>query len=282
MDTSRLSIENEVVFLDGIVIMANKKVIQLDDRIPKLKARRRQRANRRFIVFATVFFLLIAILIYLVSPISNVHTIVVKGNHHIDVSEIENVGKISKKSKIWDVNESRSAALIKKLPMVKKATVTSHFPSRVDINIVEYQRVAYLMSENAYIPILENGTKLEQEKEGILPTDAPIIIGFAEGDALQRLAGQLTKMSPAMVHAISEIMSANDKSQPDNIMLYMNGGQQVLADIDTLAEKMKLYPSIVDYLSKDKKGEGVIDLTLGASWTPINKGKKEDEPSGKK
>ncbi|MGV3489290.1 MAG: cell division protein FtsQ/DivIB [Tuberibacillus sp.] len=263
--------------------MVDKKVIQLDDRIPKLKARRRQKANRRLIIYATVFFLLIAVLIYLVSPISNVHTIAVKGNHHIKTGQIEKAGQITNKSKIWDVDEARSAARIEKsLPMVKTASVSSHFPSKVEIKVVEYRRVAYLKTGDDYIPILENGTKLDQEKEHILPTDAPVIIGFSNSDLLQKLAAQLTKTTPAMVHAISEIMPANEEKHSDYITLYMNGGQQVLADVDTLAKKIELYPGIMAILTKDKKGRGIIDLTLGASWTPYTKVNKEAVPSGKK
>jgi cell division protein FtsQ len=262
--------------------MVNRKVIQLDDRIPKLNERRRQRANRRFIFYVVAFFLLLAVVAYLVSPVSNVHSISVIGNHHIETSVIEKAGQISTNSKIWDIDEAKSSALIEKIPMVKKAAVSSHFPNKVVIKVAEYRRVAYLKNNNTYTPILENGTNLTEEKGGILPTDAPIIIGFTEGEKLERLAGQLTKISPAMVHSISEIMPARDKNQSDYIVLYMNSGQQVLADIDTLAKKIKLYPSIMAYLEKGKKGKGIIDLTLGASWTPYEKASKEDVPSGKK
>lgn len=268
--------------MERVVVMATKKVIQLDDRIPKLKERRRQKANRRFIFYITTFFILIAVVVYLVSPISNVHTIVVEGNHHIGNSIIEKAGDISEKSKIWDIDESKSAQQIEKLPLVKKATVTSHFPAKVDIKVEEYARVAYLKNNNTYTPILEDGTSLTEEKGDTLPTDAPIIIGFTKGKTLNHLAQQLTKISPAMVHAISEILPSPDKNQTDIIVLYMNSGQQVLADVNTLAKKIKLYPTIMAYLTKDKKGKGIIDLTIGASWEPYPATNKGDTSSGKK
>ncbi|WP_027726131.1 cell division protein FtsQ/DivIB [Tuberibacillus calidus] len=260
--------------------MTDKKVIHLDDRIPKLKERRRQKANRRLIIYSTIFFLLIAVLVYLVSPISNVRHLVVKGNHHISADAVKKAAHLSEKSKIWDVNAAKAEADIKKLIMVKEADVRKQFPATVDIRITEYRRIAYLKNGDVYIPILENGAIVKQDPEQILPTDAPIIHGFKEGAALESLAKQLTRMPPALVHTISEILPADEAKGEDLIVLYMNGGQQVLAEIGTLADKMKLYPGIMTILSEDKKGRGVIDLTMGASWRPLSES-KDKKTSGK-
>ncbi|WP_077614494.1 cell division protein FtsQ/DivIB [Caenibacillus caldisaponilyticus] len=258
--------------------MTDKKVVRLEDRIPKLKARRRQKANRRLIFYITVFFVLITAVIYLVSPVSNVRKIVVDGNHLVDERRITAASGVTTKSKIWDVDETRAAKRIEDLPEVKSAVVRTAYPSTVAIRVKEYRRVAYMKVGGAFYPVLENGRVLAA-KEDRPQTNVPILNGFQQGKMLERLSGQLAKTPAAVVRATSEILPSDDPKHPDYVVIYMNNGQEVLADIDTLAKKMALYPSIAEVLKDDKKGKGVIDLTLGASWTPYPTENKGGSPS---
>ena len=49
-----------------------KKVVSIEDRIPKLKQQRRKKANRRLILLLLLFFIFIAFILYFQSPLSHV------------------------------------------------------------------------------------------------------------------------------------------------------------------------------------------------------------------
>ncbi|CAM5180357.1 Cell division protein DivIB [Lysinibacillus sphaericus] len=56
-----------------------EKVIDIEDRIPTLKLRRKKRTNRKFIVLILLFFLVLAVLLYFQSPYSDIKNITVNG-----------------------------------------------------------------------------------------------------------------------------------------------------------------------------------------------------------
>ena len=258
--------------------MAEKKVIQLEDRIPKLKQQRRQKTNRRIIFYLTIFFILIMAVVYFESPLSNVRTIDISGNDYIDQAEILSQSGVTTKSKIWDIDEKQVAEHLEKLPMVKKAVIESHFPSSVTIDIKEYKRVAFVEKNGHYYPVLSSGKMMDDISEKSLPTSAPILTGYSEGKTMTKLVKQLTKLEGPIVNQISEITPSSQTDGSDTIQLYMTDGNLVLASLDALANSMNEYYPSVTAMQKKK---GIIDLTVGgAVWKPFTeskKGKSDDE-----
>ena len=68
--------------------MEEEKIISIEERIPKLKEKRRKKANRTLLFYLTLFFLLIAIIVYLQSPFSNVAYVAVEGNNVITDEQV--------------------------------------------------------------------------------------------------------------------------------------------------------------------------------------------------
>lgn len=68
--------------------MDKKKVVALENRLPQLKKERKQRANRRFAFYASLFFLLILIVVYFQSPLSRVHSISVSGEQIVSEDQV--------------------------------------------------------------------------------------------------------------------------------------------------------------------------------------------------
>lgn len=245
--------------------MSDKKVIQLDDRIPKLKAQRRQKANRRFIFYITLFFILILIVTYIESPLSNIKTITVAGNRYIQTDQIVKTSGISTGSKIWSVNQARIQKNLQSIPSIKNVTVKSHyFIGRVDMTISEYKRVAYIKRGETYQPVLANGKWMPRTNNTSIPVNAPILVGFSEGKELTELTHQLANMEVATLYNISEIDRTPDSIYPLGVTLYFNDGNKALGNIPSLAKKMELYPSILSSIPNGQKG--IIQLRVGAYW----------------
>ena len=85
--------------------MEKENVVSLEDRIPKLKQRRKKKANRRAIALLSVFFLLLIFVLYFLSPLSNVKKINVKGNVYTSENIIVETSGLSTDTTIWKVDK---------------------------------------------------------------------------------------------------------------------------------------------------------------------------------
>jgi len=81
--------------------MEKGKLIVLEDRVPKLQEQRKQKANRRLILYLSLFFILILFIVYSQSSLSNVSNIEVQGNKHVSDKDIVKESGMSKKTSYW-------------------------------------------------------------------------------------------------------------------------------------------------------------------------------------
>jgi cell division protein FtsQ len=242
--------------------MENGKVVSIEDRIPKLKQQRRRKANRRLIVLLLLFFLLIACIVYFQSPLSHVKTINISGNRAYSDNEITEVINISEDTNIWKVKSKNIEGKLKKLPEIKIAEVKIHFPNTVSVSVKEYNRIAYISKEKAFLPVLENGKVLDDKKTSDLPLNAPVLYSFSEGEELAKMIENLELLPSKVLNSISEIHHDPKETDAYHITLFMNDGNEVSATIRTFAEKMAYYPSIISQLEPNQKG--IINLEVGS------------------
>ncbi|MBM6618544.1 cell division protein FtsQ/DivIB [Bacillus suaedaesalsae] len=234
--------------------MEKGKVLTLEERIPKLKQQRRQKANRRLIFYVSIFFLLIIGILYLQSPLSHVKNVEVKGNVHVLSDEIVSLSEINDKTSFWNLNTESITHKIKQNKQIKSVTIERKLPNSVGIVVTEMKRVAYAINDGKYYPILEDGNVLKSSESTSFPSDAPILMDWKPGEELQEMASELAKLSPAIVNSISEIHHTPEESDSVHITLFMNDGREVSATITDFAKKMSAYPAIVSQLNPELKG----------------------------
>lgn len=251
-----------------------KKVVSIEDRIPKLKQQRRKRANRRLIFLLLLFFIFIACILYFQSPLSHVQGIKVLGNNVYSDKDIVSSAKISSDTNIWKVENNEIEKRIEQLSEIRTVAVKKQFPNTVVINVDELKRIAYISVENDYVPVLENGKILEKNQSTNIPLNAPILFSFTEDKALKQMIKAIEQLPEEVLNAISEIHYDPTQSDEFHISLYMNDGNEVSATITTFAEKMVHYSSIVSQLLPDQKG--VINLEVGSYFKAYEQ--EEDEP----
>lgn len=252
--------------------MTEKKVVSLEDRIPTIKEHRRRKANRRLIFVISVFFFLIACVVYFQSPLSHIQSIRVAGASSIPKKDVIKKSGIAHGENMWKVDLGEAAARLKKDPEIKDAKLRRGFPNKIYIEVGTYRRVAYAASGTSFRPVLENGAVLRRE-ESFNHSGAPILTGFIKSSHLKEIVGQLKKLDPAIINAMSEICYTPKKTDGYHITVYMNDGFEVSATMRTFAEKMALYPSIISQL--DPSVKGVIDLEVGSFFKAY---KTEGEP----
>jgi|GEM_PF-151293 len=241
--------------------MEERKVVSIEDRIPKLKQTRRKKANRRLILYLMILFLLIAVVIYLQSPLSNVGNIEVQGERHVTADEIKELANITTETNYWKVDTDSIKNNVESHKEIKSVNVNRDFPNTVQIQVEEAERIGYVQTNGEFSAILENGTKLEAASS--LPGgDAPILAGFSKQTYLEEMSKQLKELPQSVTNLISEIHWEPKEDNPYQIRLYMNDGFQVLASIRNFSNKMTIYPSIVAQL--EEGAEGIIHIDVGA------------------
>lgn len=246
--------------------MPDKKIVSIEDRIPKLKQKRRKRANRRLIFYLSIFFLLICIIIYLQSPLSHVKNFAVSGNEQLTVEEVIEASQLSTNTNIWTIDEDEVEQDILNHPFVQDVTVHKKLPWTIEITLTEHAKVGYVKLASDYHPILGDGSLLEPVSH--IDGDAPLLIGFHDDELLQNMTHQLNQLPTAILDLISEIHWQPTETDQNKILLYMNDGYLVDGTIRNFAEKMQVYPSIVSQL--DPALEGIIHIGVGVYFEQFN------------
>ncbi|WP_347860660.1 cell division protein FtsQ/DivIB [Salimicrobium sp. PL1-032A] len=249
-----------------------KNVVSIEERSPQLKQRRKRKVNRQLILYLSILFFLIAIVIYLQSPLSNVAEIKVEGQKKVTEDEVREWSGITENSNLWAIDRSSVSEKLTANPELKEATINRNFPNTITITVSERERVAYVKEEESYAPILENGKILEEKQD--YPGDGPILSGFPEKENLEEIAIEISNLPVSISSLISEVHWVED-GESGKVQLYMNDGYTVLASIRYFAEKMPSYPSIVSQLNPD--ATGVIHVGVGTYFEPSSEDTEEEQ-----
>lgn len=210
---------------------------------------------------ATILFLSTS---YLISSKSDVKEIIVKGNEHLLTEEILERSGIKEKDKMYLTSEGKAEQNISLLPMVETITVERDFPNTVNITVKEFDVVAYVESKGRYYPVLENEKVLRGFD--MTPTDAPII-HFFDGIEFEGMVKSLKQMNPQILAMISEIFYRPNDETNSRIQLYMNDGQEIVADYNTIGEKIDYYAGMKKEIGNKK---GLIDLEVSNTFLPYS------------
>jgi cell division protein FtsQ len=256
--------------------LERNKVVVLEERVPKLKQQRRQRANRRLIGYIAFFFMLILCIIYFQSPLSNIKYLEVKGNEHVSDKEIIKLSELTTRTSFWKIKDEVVADKISSHPEIQSVTLQKHFPNKITLLIKERKRVAYIYHKQKFLPILENG-RILTDVHSAVPNDAPILVNWKKGEDIQEIVAQLTELPAHVLNAISEIHHTPDSNDRYHLTVFMNDGYEVSATVRNFAEKMSLYPSIVSQLDPDAKGIIHLEVSNYFKAYPSNTKKKEGD-----
>ncbi|MET3576901.1 cell division protein FtsQ/DivIB [Bhargavaea ullalensis] len=239
------------------------KVIDIEERIPSLREKRKRRTNRKFIFLLLLFLLVLAVLLYFQSPLSKVESVGVEGARLNSGEDYIRASGISEGDALWGFRKSESARKVASLQGVKNAEIARTGLRSVTIKVEEWEPAALIEEEGAFHAVLANGEVFSAPAG---PVPAPILTGFKPGKEMNRMVKELDGLPGSVRALISEVKSSGDKENPDAITAYMSDGYEVRGVISGFSEKMAYYPSIVSQLSDE--GKGVIDLEVGLYFRP--------------
>lgn len=246
-----------------------KKSAAADKRKDKPKKPKKPfQLKRVHIYIAIIFFLVLllgVLLWYVFSSASDVKEISFEGNSLVTETELEERIGFSTGDKMFSISAGKAEDNVELLPVIEEVSVERDWPNNVTVNVNEYKAIAYINSEDLYFPVLENSRI--QRGYPSAPRNAPIIYNF-EGEEFDALVAALNEIEVDILESISEIYFRPTDNSMRRIHVFMNDGQEIVADYETFSDKMNYYIGIRQEIGEETGG--IIDMEVGTSYLPYD------------
>ncbi|WP_440867972.1 cell division protein FtsQ/DivIB [Staphylococcus shinii] len=252
------------------------KVSEFDsDYLKEKRAKRRKRQKQiQYSVFGVLLFIIILILIYMFTPLSKISSVEISGNDNTSKNTINKAINVKDNSRMYTYSTTNAQNKLEESTLIKSAEVKKHFPNKLTVKVSEKQIVALTKKKDNYLPVLEDGTELE-DYDGNATDNGPILEGF-EKDKKEKIIQALSEMPAKVRGMIAEIKFDPQENAQNQIKLFTTDDIQILGNLNTIGKKMKYYPQMSQSLERDESGElkkaGYIDLSVGASFIPYSGG----------
>lgn len=252
------------------------KVSEFDsDYLKEKRAKRRKRQKQiQYSVFGVLLLIIILILIYMFTPLSKISSVEISGNDNTSKNQINKAINVKDNSRMYTYSTTNAQNKLEESTLIKNAEVKKHFPNKLTVKVSEKQIVGLTKKKDKYVPVLEDGTELE-DYDGNATDNGPILEGF-EKDKKEKIIQALSEMPAKVRGMIAEIKFDPQENAQNQIKLFTTDDIQILGNLNTIGKKMKYYPQMSQSLERDESGElkkaGYIDLSVGASFIPYSGG----------
>ena len=251
------------------------KPFSFSDHLPNFKAYRDKKLRKRLLILVVIFLVPLLGSLYYISPLSKVSAVIVAENPLTPKEALIESSQIVKNERLWPQFFARqriATAIEKANPRVKKATITLQQWNQLHLHVEEYSESAYLVKGNDYLPILENGTILQEPQKEV--TKGRVIVeNFTDETLILETLKQYKELPEEIQDAISQITYAPSKKNEELLTIFMNDGNQVIVGISKLADHMKYYLQV----AKEMSEKGVIDMEVGIYSYPYPSNETEKE-----
>ncbi|WP_214827100.1 cell division protein FtsQ/DivIB [Exiguobacterium algae] len=249
-------------------------VRSLEDRIPYMKRQRQKKANRRLLSVLLLFGLLIALVVYMQTSMSDVKEVRVNGLYWLDQSYVLDGTGLDEKAKIVSISPKRIVSEMEARAGIKNVEIDRSWYNVVTVDVTEEKMIAYAKSEETDVVVLADGT-LHPTGTITDPNklkDGPILRKFEDQADLERIASELESVDDATRARMSEVVLSRKKGEPTRYEIFMNDGNTILTPTLKLSQTVSKYGDIYENIPKGQRGTVVMDG--GYYFVPYEK-KKE-------
>lgn len=237
-------------------------------KLPQTNRLRKKRLAKGTIALLIVFGTMFALSLFFILPFSRILSLQVSSTDpetRVAVLKASNLHYYESLFGVWPKTKKIENEIHVKVPSVKKAYI-QYQGTNVKINVEEYPKIGYVVRNGKYYKLTSSGV-VNTYGTNTPKGNYPLFYNFKNKRQLFEMTNELDRLSPKICRGIAEIHLEPTKADPNKIKLYMNDGNQVIASINTFAQKMQYYPSIVTKMNYT----GVVDLEVGAYSYPYGK-----------
>lgn len=218
--------------------------------------------------------------VYLLTPLSIIKNIEVKGNSNTQADGIKQASGIqdSDYTLALLLDKETYAERIKSNHWIESAKIDYQFPTNFTIEVKEFDIVGYYVSGEEYYPILSSGMVESDPVNRLNLPETYLTVTFNDEQQVKELITGLSTISEDIKSQIQKIELAPSKVTSDLIRLTMNDSDEVLVPISEMSKKLPYYSKIKPQLSEPS----VIDMEAGIySYTVADKLIMEAEEKAK-
>lgn len=240
---------------------SQQTVRSLEDRIPYMKKQRRKKANRRMFSVLSLFGILILLVVYMQTSVSNVKEVNVSGLYWLDESYVFQNMELDTSTKFLSLSPSKMSDQMEKLPGVKRVDMDRSWYNVVHVNVTEEKMIAYARAETGDVVVLADGslhptgTITDPQKL----KDGPLLREFNSEKELEKIASELEQVDDATRARMSEVILSKQEGEPTRYEIFMNDGNTLLTPTLKLSETVSKYGEIYENIPKGQQGTVVMD-----------------------
>ena len=224
--------------------------------------------------------LVLLLSVYLLTPLSTIKNIEVKGNSNTQADDIKQASGIqdSDYTLALLLDKEIYAERIKSNHWIESAKINYQFPTNFTIEVKEFDIVGYYVSGEEHYPILSSGTVESTPVDRLNLPETYLTVTFNDEQQVKKLITGLSTISEDIKSQIQKIELAPSKATADLLKITMLDTDEVLVPLSELSKKLPYYSKIKPQLTEPS----VVDMEAGAySYTIADKQIEEAEEKAK-
>ncbi len=224
--------------------------------------------------------LVLLLSVYLLTPLSTIKNIEVKGNSNTHADDIKQASGIqdSDYTLALLLDKETYAERIKSNHWIESAKIDYQFPTNFTIEVKEFDIVGYYVSGEEHYPILSSGTVESTPIDRLNLPETYLTVTFNDEQQVKELITGLSTISEDIKSQIQKIELAPSKATADLLKITMLDTDEVLVPLSELSKKLPYYSKIKPQLSEPS----VVDMEAGVySYTIADKLIEEAEEKAK-
>ena len=224
--------------------------------------------------------LVLLLSVYLLTPLSTIKNIEVKGNSNTQADDIKQASGIqdSDYTLALLLDKETYAERIKSNHWIESAKIDYQFPTNFTIEVKEFDIVGYYVSGEEHYPILSSGTVESTPIDRLNLPETYLTVTFNDEQQVKELITGLSTISEDIKSQIQKIELAPSKATADLLKITMLDTDEVLVPLSELSKKLPYYSKIKPQLSEPS----VVDMEAGVySYTIADKLIEEAEEKAK-
>ncbi|MCY7076579.1 cell division protein FtsQ/DivIB [Streptococcus oralis] len=219
--------------------------------------------------------------VYLLTPLSTIKNIEVKGNSNTQADDIKQASGIqdSDYTLALLLDKETYAERIKSNHWIESAKINYQFPTNFTIEVKEFDIVGYYVSGEEYYPILSSGRVESTPVNRLNLPETYLTVTFNDEQQVKELITGLSTISEDIKSQIQKIELAPSKATADLLKITMLDTDEILVPLSELSKKLPYYSKIKPQLTEPS----VVDMEAGVySYTIADKLIEEAEEKAKK
>ena len=211
--------------------------------------------------------LVLLLSIYLLTPLSTIKNIEIKGNVQTQADDIKQASGIqdSDYTLALLLDKEKYAERIKSNHWIESAKIDYQFPTNFTIEVKEFAIVGYYVSGEDHYPILSSGTVESSPVNLLNLPETYLTVTFNDEQQVKDLITGLSSIGEDIKSQIQKIELAPSKATADLLKITMQDTDEIVVPLSELSKKLPYYSKIKPQLAEPS----FIDMEAGIYSTSL-------------